>query len=221
MKKFTFILLALIMSCSYAMGRDILYLKDGSSLQGVITTHVPGEKIVFEDIYGQIHIFGEMEIARIERDTNIETSVEKSNANATETQWMAKKGYAGFVDVSLCFAYGLGDAGFGFAISTVHGYQFSHYAFLGAGIGYNSIWDMDIFAQFRGNTGKNKAQFTYGVKLGGNIYGALLIGADLGLRLALSPSFAMNFKAYSDMNMFFDDDDYFLSSTGLRIGVEF
>ncbi len=45
------------------------------------------------------------------------------------------KGYRGFAEVG--YGIGVGDYDFGrFSIETSHGYQFNHYIFLGAGLGF-------------------------------------------------------------------------------------
>lgn len=121
------------------------------------------------------------------------------------------KGYRGFADLG--YGIGIGDYDFGrFSIETSHGYQFSHYIFLGAGVGFqfsskyetpgmeialdkrDSKVDIPIFANFHANFLKKK--FSPFIDLKGGAYvnnkGGAYVNAAVGLRIATAERQAVN-----------------------------
>ncbi len=121
------------------------------------------------------------------------------------------KGYRGFAEVG--YGIGVGDYDFGrFSIETSHGYQFNHYIFLGAGLGFqfsskyetkgkeyaldkrDSKVDIPIFANLHFNFLKKK--FSPFVDLKGGAYvnngGGAYVNASAGLRIATTARQAVN-----------------------------
>lgn len=196
MKKLLLTIVVAVISLCAATARDVVYLKNGYVERGRITEHVPGEKVVFVTEDNRTLIFTESEIEKIEHEDEIAIREQKQREKeekerlkkeekerkmkAIDTRWSAKKGYAGFVDVELGAEtyYGY----FAYSISTTHGYQINHHAFIGVGFGYGSdelycdygdnVYEydhhsnFDLFATFKGNVGRSRIQFTYGAKVG-------------------------------------------------------
>ena len=121
------------------------------------------------------------------------------------------KGYRGFAEVG--YGIGVGDYDFGrFSIETSHGYQFNHYIFLGAGLGFQfssryetpgmeyaldkreSKVDIPIFANLHFNFLKKK--FSPYVDLKGGAFvnngGGAYVNASAGLRIATTARQAVN-----------------------------
>lgn len=121
------------------------------------------------------------------------------------------KGYRGFADLG--YGIGVGDYEFGrFSIETSHGYQFNHYIFLGAGVGFqfsskyetpgmeyaldkrDSKVDIPLFANVHINILKKK--FSPFIDLKGGAYvnngGGAYINAAAGLRIATTARQAVN-----------------------------
>lgn len=202
MKKLLLTIVVAVISLCAATARDVVYLKNGYVERGRITEHVPGEKVVFVTEDNRTLIFTESEIEKIEHEDEIAIREQKQREKeekerlkkeekerkmkAIDTRWSAKKGYAGFVDVELgAEPY---DGYFAYSISTTHGYQINHHAFIGVGFGYGSNEyyynleggdhyykyhresNFDLFATFKGNVGRSRIQFTYGAKVGLTIY---------------------------------------------------
>lgn len=199
MKKLLLTIMVAVISLCAATARDVVYLKNGYVERGRITEHVPGEKVVFVTEDNRTLIFTESEIEKIEHEDEIAIREQKQREKeekerlkkeekerkmkAIDTRWSAKKGYAGFVDVELG---AVPHWGFAYSISTTHGYQINHHAFIGAGFGYGSNErnyggnyggynyyeyyhresNFDLFATFKGNVGRSRIQFTYGAKVG-------------------------------------------------------
>lgn len=196
MKKLLLTIMVAVISLCAATARDVVYLKNGYVERGRITEHVPGEKVVFVTEDNRTLIFTESEIEKIEHEDEIAIREQKQREKeekerlkkeekerkmkAIDTRWSAKKGYAGFVDVEL--GADLWNNGrFSYSISTTHGYQINHHAFIGVGFGYGSnecsyeygydyvyhhCSNFDLFATFKGNVGRSRIQFTYGAKVG-------------------------------------------------------
>ena len=121
------------------------------------------------------------------------------------------KGYRGFAEVG--YGIGVGDYDFGcFSIETSHGYQFNHYIFLGAGLGFqfsskyetlgmeyaldkrDSKVDIPIFANLHFNFLKKK--FSPFVDLKGGAFvnngGGAYVNVSAGLRIATTARHAVN-----------------------------
>lgn len=121
------------------------------------------------------------------------------------------KGYRGFAEIG--YGIGVGDYDFGrFSIETSHGYQFNHYIFLGAGLGFqfsskyetpgmeyaldkrDSKVDIPIFANLHFNFLKKK--FSPFVDLKGGAFvnngGGAYVNASAGLRIATTARQSVN-----------------------------
>ena len=139
------------------------------------------------------------------------------------------KGYRGFAELG--YGIGVGDYDFGrFSIETSHGYQFNHYIFLGAGVGFqfsskyetpdmdialdkrDSKVDIPIFANFRANFLKKR--FSPFVDLKGGAYvnngGGAYVNASAGLRIATTARQAVNISVgYALQQLEFETFDRF------------
>lgn len=121
------------------------------------------------------------------------------------------KGYRGFAELG--YGIGVGDYEFGrFSIETSHGYQFNHYFFLGAGMGFqfsskyetpgmeyaldkrDSKVDIPIFANVHLNFLKKRLSPFIDLKGGAyvNNGGGAYVNASVGLRIATTARQAVN-----------------------------
>lgn len=121
------------------------------------------------------------------------------------------KGYRGFAEIG--YGIGVGDYDFGrFSIETSHGYQFNHYIFLGAGLGFqfsskyetpgmeyaldkrDSKVDIPIFANLHFNFLKKKISPFVDLKGGAfvNNGGGAYVNASAGFRIATTARQAVN-----------------------------
>lgn len=239
MKKSLFVLLLIVGTVFSSLAYSTVYLKNGSIIKGDILEYTPEQNISLRTADGSVWVFNASEITRIQ---NNDSAGNTNTATAAPSRFTAPTGYRGFVDVMLLNLSW--QNGLAFNITTSHGYQFNHYAFLGAGIGLDLSYTagneciIPIFAEFRGNVGKNQLQFTYGARLGtalgtglisyydpiDDIYvdayqsgAGLYTCASVGLRIAYSPNFAVNLSPEVSLTL----GSFSNFSTGFRLGFEF
>lgn len=152
---------------------------------------------------------------------------------------LANKGYRGFVNYTPLIATFIND-GISGSISTTHGYQLNHHAFVGGGVGFHINLGNEglgvaipVYAAFKGNVGNRLAQFTYGARLGVSYadYGNFnsdtsihngetalaYINVNLGLRLGIARYFAIRLTPEVDIFT----GKYSIAGIGLRLGFEF
>lgn len=135
----------------------------------------------------------------------IETTYTTTTTTVT-VQKYPSKGYSGMFEAN--FGYG-SDLAFGF--STVHGYQFNPYVFVGAGIGLNVLYDngvdLPIFADVRGSVpfGTSPVSFFGDVRLGyGAVEDELYFSPSIGLRFGRSKAatIALGYEFVQEESLF-------------------
>ena len=235
MKKSLFALLFIVGTVFSSLAYSTVYLKNGSSINGEILEYTPEQNISLRTADGSVWVFNASEIVRIQNN-------QTPAVNNTTSRFTAPTGYRGFVDVMLLnFSW---QNGLAFNLTTSHGYQFTHHAYLGGGIGVDLSYDtgknliIPVFTEFRGNVGQNQLQFTYGARLGvafgtGNISyydpisetyiyayesgAGVYTCASIGLRIAYTPNFAVNISPEVSLTL----GTFSNISAGFRLGFEF
>jgi len=157
MKKALFMLLLFIGSITTSIAQnvqEVVYLKNGSVVRGIVIEQVPGVSLKIQTSDGSIFAYQMSEVEKITKEapkSNMRngSSMSFNNNSGNET------GYKGFIDLG--YTIGVGDWGVDrIELSTSHGYQFNPYLYAGAGIAANYYYDaevvgMPIFAHVRGN----------------------------------------------------------------------
>lgn len=180
-----------LLICPIANARelqDVVYLKNGSIIRGIIIEQIPNQSLKIQTNDGSLFVYEITDIAKITKEEPIVIN-NKPKRHA---------GYKGFFDVG----GGIGIRDFGdniFSISTSHGYQFSPYFFLGAGIGveYHTKWEatfMPIFADMRGYFLKGNVTPFIGAKAGYSPYKGkgVYFNPTIGVSFFVFKEFAMN-----------------------------
>lgn len=116
--------------------RDVVYLKDGSIIKGVIIEQIPGKSIRLKTADGnelnyevsQIEKFGREEIISEKMENAAST---KACKDSTRNFYFKSKGYFGQVQLSL----GLFSPG----VRVVNGYRFGRFGILGIGVGVDVL----------------------------------------------------------------------------------
>ena len=156
MKKIVFIICMVLCNTLLAFAQnnqEIVYLKNGNKVKGIIIEEIPNTSIKVKTSNGSILVYSIHEIEKIisPEDEIFQKKFRFKQYNNNPTY--DKTGYKGFIDFG--GVIGIGNRGDGaIAVSTTHGYQFNPYFFFGAGIGieYHMNWEtffIPVFADIK------------------------------------------------------------------------
>lgn len=144
--------------------REIVYLKNGSVVRGVVIEQVPGVSLKIQTSDGSIFAYQMSEVEKITKEmvgnnrgsfNNNNDSFNNNGSFFKNDQSGNKQGYKGFLD----FGFTVGVGSFKedrIEFSTSHGYQFNPFFYAGVGVGLSYFTDAEevglpIFAHIRGN----------------------------------------------------------------------
>ena len=237
MKKILFIvtLLFVVAQVSFSQSevKEVVYLKNGSIIKGMIIEEIPNKSLKIETSDGSIFVCDIKDVEKITKE-RVSSSSTSRNTNrrvtsvSTSTSWSSTdlgdkldiKGYKGFVDLG--YTAGVGDYGTGrVELTTSHGYQFNSYLFVGGGTGFQyyheaETFTMPIFADIRANFMKGpivpfvgfKAGYTFDLSEDAGGLGCYL-SPSAGVKLAVSSGVALNLSVgYTAQMVNIDYEDY-------------
>lgn len=218
---------------------EVVYLKNGSIIRGVVVEQVPNVSLKIKTADGSIFAYPMADVVKITKEENTTASNYRFNKQTKNTF----RGYKGFVDAGYLFDVSDHEAN-KFELSTSHGYQFNNYFFVGGGLAFDHYTEaglcaVPVFANFRANFMDNKVTPFGDVKVGytaGDIEGAY-VSLAVGVRVALVKKMALNFRLeyvaqgydysysafrYGSHSSYEYYEDYMtLSNIGLKVGFEF
>ena len=236
MKKILLLLFALFAAVPLVEAReyqDIVYLKSGSSVKGVIIEQTPEVSLKLQTSEGLVLTFQMGEVFKIVKDEPDELS--------TPTNTASKKlerggGYRGFFDFAGAFPVsfnGYGTYSFQMAV----GYQINPYFFLGAGLSVDLFFDEGVFSvpiygDFRVNFLNKPITPFFDTRIGYSVYGGkgLYVNPNLGVSFGLNNRTALTFsvgytKQYIELRSpyfpFNISHRGFMESVCFKLGVEF
>lgn len=214
-------LISVVSICSNAQINsytEVLYLKNGGIIRGVIIEQVPNEKLKIETKDGNVFVYTFSEIEKITKELNadiIESNNSKSNIIKQHEVGYKSKGY--FNATELIVGIGSGEVkriGYPYndvknnsqfyGIRTSHGFQVSsNFAFgIGTGIILGNYDDyIPIYVDLRFPFGKNKIRTSLNL-IGGGMLGyssRYFINPSIGMKIYLnnSSSFNLNLGTYT------------------------
>lgn len=228
---FILLLLLPLFSSGQTNLEDVVYLKNGNIVHGIIVEQIINQTIKIKTKYGDIFIFRMDEIDKIIK----EPVPSFDSNNVIDTTLTKEKGTINISEAECGIGYGRVNygKGLGFVITTVNGYQINKHFSIGLGIGYSyqpnlegtgfkdighgkyKLMTIPVFVDLRYNlTRKKHAFFTY---------------IDLGRSFLLSPSSTYSNNYYqmsqANNNIFEIDevDDGFASLMmyGIGLGYKF
>lgn len=137
--------LFLVVSYSYSQGRtqDVVYLKNGSVIRGLIIEQVPNKSIKVQTRDESIFVYQMDEIEKLGKEEDTSYSFKKILG---PKRTYDIKGYRGFLDLG----YTTGDDGC-IQFTTSHGYQLNPYFFFGAGTGVSYFTGELVYIQEAGD----------------------------------------------------------------------
>ena len=115
--------------------QEVLYLKNGSAIRGVIIEQKPNESVKIQTADGSIFVYSIDEVAKITK----EQKGKKMDAPAEKHKY-PNRGYRGFVSGG----YIIGDDLDGISLSTIHGFQIFPRLYVGSGIEIQHVDYLDL-----------------------------------------------------------------------------
>ena len=189
---------------------EVVYLKNGGVIRGIIIEQIPNEKLKIQTKDGNVFVFLYTEIEKItkEVDPSSSESYKKSKSNLTTIDGYKSSGY--FNATEIVFGFGVGKiepvTGSGSAnyendnstigLRTSHGYQFNPHFSLGLGIGLEvgKRSALPIFFDLRFPFTHKKVNPTFNLALGLIGVESYFVNPSFGLKIFLSNRIAMNFN---------------------------
>lgn len=236
MKKLLLVLTLLISISTYVSAQiytEVVYLKNGSVIKGVIVEQIPNVSLKIKTSDGSLIICNMDDVSKITKEERYSRDYRQNSRNTL-------RGYKGFVDLGFIGDLSDNDAN-KMEISTSHGYQFNNYFFLGAGLAASIYTDLDLvavplFIDFRANFINKKVTPFADIKTGysvGDIKGAY-VTTSLGVRFSLKGKKAINLKLEYNYQQYDYDDSYYsygsywsssysydYAGLGVKVGFEF
>ena len=194
-KKGLFLILFFLTSflCGFAQEmRDVVYLKDGSVIKGIIVEQIPNKSIKLQTADGSLFVY---QIDTVEKMT-------KELREASPRSFAGKgltAGYKGYVD----FGCTIGAGDFGrdrLSVGVVNGVQFNPYLYVGIGAALNYYAGgeeigIPIFANVRSHFTKGNISPFLDLRVGYSPLGdatGFYLSPSLGCRLGLSERVGLN-----------------------------
>lgn len=250
MKKLLLLLTLLLSISTYVAAQnytEVVYLKNGSIIKGVIIEQVPNVSLKIKTSDGSLIICKMDEVSKITKEELYDSEEqyyrgERHTKDFRRGARVTLKGYKGFVDAGYLFDTN-DNSSSKLEVTTSHGYQFNNYFYLGGGTGVSYYGDRDligvpVFLDFRANFINKKITPFADVKAGytaGDIEGVYTTAA-VGVRFSLKGKKAINLKleySYQESGLsdsysytignsryyYYEDND--LDALGIKVGFEF
>jgi hypothetical protein len=195
-KLLTLLLLIFLTTILYSQSnyQDVVYLKNGSIIRGIIIEQVPNKSIKIETADRNIFFYEMDEIEKLTKEPNLD----KGNIFLkASTHTGLKSGYKGIAELD--YLFGVGYYGIGrLEVNIINGYQFNPYFSLGLGTGLRwymyeggSAIFIPIFADFRAIFKDKKISPYLSLGLG---YSFDATDSFSGLGILLKPSLGVTIK---------------------------
>lgn len=191
-KIFVFVLFTLITTLLFSQNnyQDVVYLKNGSIIRGVIVEQTPNKSIKIQTAENNVFVYEMDEIEKMAKEIN-----QRRNLKQGDT-FHLEPGYKGITELG--YEIGVGDYGYDrIKLNIINGYQVNQSFSLGIGTGLRYYNDLEallvpIFADFRGNLPLNSKVSPY-MSLGIG-YSFDATNSFEGVGLMLNPTIGVSFK---------------------------
>lgn len=216
--------------------KEVVYLKNGSIINGIVIEQVPNESLKIQTVDGSIYVYKMSEVEKIAKEAIPQNyNGFSSNGMGRNTDNIAK-GYKGFVD----FGYALGVGYWELdrvEFTTAHGYQFNPYLFGGIGFGVNyytvpELCNLPIFANIRANLLDARITPFVDFRIGYSVLNiaGLYLAPTVGCRFGLTRKMAINLgvgytlqrtEVYYPFNNYYYEEKVSCSAISFKVGFEF
>lgn len=187
--------------------QDVVYLKNGGIIRGVIVEQQPNVLLKVKTGDGNLFVFQMAEVEKMTKEEIVGRRYRNSDAFQNDSPRPYKKktytddmrGYCGFVEVGTIVnfrASGVDIAKGGFSVNTSHGYRFNPYLFLGGGLAldYHSAGGrlfIPVFVDFRTDFLDRNISPVFDVKVGYAL--GLKASETVNPGVYFNPSFGVRF----------------------------
>ena len=120
--------------------QDVLYLKNGSVIRGVLIEQIPNVSVKIQTSDGSVFAYEMEDVEKMAKEQKQKTEKEKKTTEPTGKLKYPNRGYRGILSLS----YVTGNDVDGFSFTTVHGAQIFPKLFVGGGIGIEDISYLDM-----------------------------------------------------------------------------
>jgi len=233
MKKYlVLVLFALIASAAVAQSKnqDVVYLKNGSIVRGVIIEQVPNQSIKIETADKNVFVYQMAEVEKIVKEPG------KRKIGSSGDGSGLKPGYKGIVEIG--YQLGVGEFALDrLKLNIINGYQINPYFSVGLGTGLRFYFDSEkvmvpIFADFRANFMNSSLSPYFSLGIGYSLdsdyhfKGAgMIVNPVAGVSYRISEKLVMNFGlGYELQKLKMSSGDPTSSSLGavsFNIGISF
>ncbi|MGB0881152.1 MAG: hypothetical protein ACPGTO_11390 [Polaribacter sp.] len=117
---------------------DVVHLKNGSKIKGVIVEQIPGEKIKIKTSDGSEYVFAETDVLKFTREEKPKENLKPKDNPLSYINNYKRKGKGYFFEAEIL------NGGLGSGLRITNGYRFNQYAKLGFALGgemINSIYN--------------------------------------------------------------------------------
>lgn len=199
--------------------QDVVYLKNGSIIRGILIEQVPNKSIKVETADGSVFVYQIDDVEKITKERPVRNRTGLMGDSLEDVG--LKSGYKGIVELG--YQFGVGSLGMDrLKLNIINGYQFNPYFSAGVGTGLRYYLDADevlipVFADLRGNFLDRKLSPYFSVGIGysfdaSNSFDGVgfLLNPSVGISLKISGKSALNFGVgYEMQNMDYYIYDYY------------
>lgn len=202
--------------------QEVVYLKNGSIIKGVIIEQIPNTSLKIQTADGSIFAYKMSEVEKITKENNMSLRNYNNRNNRSGGILFNGKGlqagYRGFADLG--YIVGTGNYGEGrVEFTTSHGYQFCPYIFAGIGVGvsyfHNSLaLGVPVFAHLRSEFLNHSITPFLDVKVGYSfvdtkgVYFTPTVGCRLALNNKLGLSAGIGYSMQKANYIYYSFDYY-------------
>ena len=225
MKKPIILLLSLLLAiCTYSQTvqyEDVVYLKNGSVIRGMIIEQIPNQTLKIKTADRNIFVFEFAEIEKITKEEIPQEVLQQDlEPEAPEEEYIVKEhGFESSIDMFLGMELGWTRPVLGMHVTA--GYRIIPQLFLGAGTGmelYTNGNMLPVFFNVRTDFVKARVTPFFSVNIGyafgwvnnaeGGDWGGLFLEPGIGFRFNISKSFGLNLSSSYKFQKAYHNDYY-------------
>lgn len=165
--------------------QEVVYLKNGSVIKGVVIEQVPGVSLKIRTNDGSVFAYSMSEVEKISKEELTQIRVKTTS----RTNSSLDLGYRGFVDLGFTVGVGGGRGCDRIELATSHGVQIIPQLYVGAGVGVSYFYDFSdvaipLFVDVRTDLLQNKTTPFIDLKIGYSVAGisGFYLSPTLGCR---------------------------------------